>query len=131
MSKRTFVNTNLLLVMTLLFASAGGTMGQQRGVRNSNQLTQQTKTDAADVIFRSGRDLITDQEWAKAQEKFNQLISTYPNDKNVDAAMYWMAYAMNKQSKTDHCRQKLAQLLEKYPNTSWREDARLLLAQTL
>ncbi|HEY6243882.1 MAG TPA: HEAT repeat domain-containing protein [Pyrinomonadaceae bacterium] len=129
MSKRTFVNTNLLLVMILLFGIAGPTMGQR--ARSSNQLTQQTKTDAADVIFRSGRDLITDQEWAKAQEKFNQLIATYPNDKNVDAAMYWMAYAMNKQSKTDQCRQTLAQLLEKYPNTSWREDARLLLAQTL
>ena len=77
MSKRTFVNTNLLLVMILLLAIAGPTVGQR--VRTSNQLTQQTKTDAADVIFRSGRDLITDQEWAKAQEKFNQLISTYPN----------------------------------------------------
>jgi HEAT repeat protein/tetratricopeptide repeat protein len=129
MSKRTFVNANLLLAMILLVAIAGPTLGQR--VRSSNQLTQQTKSDAADVIFRSGRDLITDQEWAKAQEKFNQLIATYPNDKNVDAAMYWMAYAMNKQSKTDQCRQTLAQLLEKYPNTSWREDARLLLAQTL
>src|SRR6185437_14590116 len=128
MRKRTFVNTNLVLMIILLSAIAGVTLGQQRSVRNSNQLTQQTKTDAADVIFRSGRDLITDQEWAKAQEKFNQLISTYPNDKNVDAAMYWMAYAMNKQSKTDLCRHTLAQLLEKYPNTSWREDARLLLA---
>src|SRR6476619_2952269 len=107
MSKKTFVNTNLMLVMVLLCAIAGVTVGQQRSVRNSNQLTQQTKTDAADVIFRSGRDLITDQEWAKAQEKFNQLISTYPNDKNVDAAMYWMAYALNKQSKTDQCRQTL------------------------
>jgi hypothetical protein len=131
MSTRIFLNPKPLLIAILLFAIAGGTVGQQRGVRTSNQLTQQTRTDAADVIFRSGRDLITDQEWAKAQEKFNQLIATYPNDKNVDAAMYWMAYAMNKQSKTDQCRQTLAQLLEKYPNTSWREDARLLLAQTL
>src|ERR1043166_6804320 len=131
MSKRTFVNKKLALVIILLSAITGVTAAQQRSVRNSNQLAQQSKTDAADVLFRSGRDLITDQDWAKAQEKFNQLISTYPNDKNVDAAMYWMAYAMNKQSKTDQCRQTLAQLLEKYPNTSWREDARLLLAQTL
>jgi len=131
MSTRIFLNAKPLFIAILLCAIASVTVGQQRSVRNSNQLTQQTKTDAADVIFRSGRDLITDQEWAKAQEKFNQLISTYPNDKNVDAAMYWMAYAMNKQSKTDLCRHTLTQLLEKYPNTSWREDARLLMAQTL
>ena len=131
MSKRTFVNKKLALVIILLSAITGVTAAQQRSVRNSNQLAQQSKTDAADVLFRSGRDLITDQDWAKAQEKFNQLISTYPNDKNIDAAMYWMAYALNKQSKTDLCRQTLAQLLEKYPNTSWREDARLLMAQSL
>jgi len=131
MSKRILVNKKLVFFLILLLAFAGGTSGQQRSARSSNQLAQQGKSDAADVVFRSGRDLITDQEWAKAQEKFNQLISTYPNDKNVDAAMYWMAYAQYKQSKTDQCRQTLAQMLEKYPNTTWREDARLLMAQTL
>jgi hypothetical protein len=45
--------------------------------------------------------------------------------------MYWMAYALNKQSKLDQCRRTIEQLLEKYPNTSWREDARLLMAQSL
>jgi len=131
MSTRTFSNARLIWVVILLSAIAAAAAGQQRNVRGSNQLAQQSKTDAADVLFRGGRDLITDQDWVKAQEKFNELISTYPNDKNVDAAMYWMAYALNKQSKTDQCRRTLAQLLEKYPNTSWREDARLLLAQTL
>jgi hypothetical protein len=121
----------LVLLFILLSAMASVAVAQQRKVRSSNQLAQQNKTDAADVIFRSGRDLITDQDWAKAQEKFNQLITAYPNDKNVDAAMYWMAYALNKQSKTALCRQTLEQLLEKYPNSSWREDARLLMAQTL
>jgi len=121
----------LVLLLILLSAIASEPAAQQRGVRSSNQLAQQSKTDVADVIFRSGRDLITDQEWTKAQERFNQLITTYPNDKNVDAAMYWMAYALNKQSKTAQCRQTLERLLEKYPNSSWREDARLLMAQTL
>src|SRR5690242_8774862 len=129
MSTRVFVNTTLLVV--LLSAIAVATAAQQRSVRSSNQLAQQSKTDAADVLFRSGRDLITDQDWVKAQEKFNELISTYPTAKNVDAAMYWMAYALNKQSKLDQCRRTIEQLLEKYPNTSWREDARLLMAQSL
>src|SRR5262245_54984589 len=131
MSTRTVLKRELVLITALTLATAGIAAGQQRGSRNSNQLAQQSKTDAAEVMFRSGRDLITDQEWAKAQEKFSQFISAYPNDKNVDAALYWMAYAQNKQGKTELCRETLTQLLEKYQNTTWREDARLLLAQTM
>ena len=97
----------------------------------SNQLAQQSNSDAAATLFRSGRDLITDQEWAKAQEKFDQLVSAYPSDKNVDAALYWTAYAQNKLAQIDQCRQTLKRLLEKYPNTAWKEDAKVLLAQTL
>jgi hypothetical protein len=140
MSKTIVVNTNqrlfcatLVIGLLLLSGFTGVRAAQQRSSRSSSsQLAQaQSKNDAAEVLFRSGRDLITEQDWAKAQEKFNQLVSAYPNDKNIDAAMYWMAYAQNKQSKNDQCRQTLRQLLEKYPNTSWREDARVLLAQTL
>jgi hypothetical protein len=106
------------------------TAGQQRITRSSsNELAQQSGNDAASTLFRSGRDLITDEQWAKAQEKFNQLVTGYPNDKNVDAALYWTAYALNKQTKTSECRQTLRQLLERYPNSAWREDARVLLAQ--
>lgn len=136
--KKTVVNLNkstlslrLIVALIVLSGIASGATAQQSRIRSTNQLAQQSKADAAEVMFRSGRDLITDQQWAKAQEKFNELIATFPNDKNIDAALYWMAYALNKQSKTDQCRQTLAQLLEKYPQTSWREDARLLLAQTM
>src|SRR5262245_41523782 len=122
------------LIVGLVFFSGitGVTTAQQRSSRgSSNQLAQQSNEDAAAVMFRSGRDSITDQDWAKAQEKFSQFVSAYPNDKNIDAALYWMAYAMNKQSKIDQCRKTLAQLFEKYPTSAWKEDARLLLAQTL
>jgi len=104
---------------------------QQRSSSTRNQLAQQSSNDAADVIFRNGRDLITEAEWVKAQEKFNQLVTIYPNDKKVDEALYWMAYALNKQQKIAQTRTTLAQLLEKYPNSQWREDARVLLAQTM
>jgi len=77
----------------------GVTAAQQRSGRSSsNQLVQQGNNDAATTIFRAGRDAITDAEWAKAQAKFDQLISGYPGDKNLDAALYWKAYAQNKQA---------------------------------
>ena len=121
----------LTLITGLVLLSGVATNAQSRGVTSSNRLVQQTSNDAAAILFRSGRDLITEAEWVRAQEKFSQFISTYPNDKKVDEALYWMAYALNKQSKVDQCRETLNKLLEKYPNTTWRDDARVLLAQTL
>ena len=121
----------LTVLCVLLAGVVGITVAQQRGSGSStNRLAQQGSNDAAATLFRSGRDLITDADWAKAQEKFSQFISAYPNDKKVDEALYWMAYALNKQSKIDQCRATLRSLLDKYPNTTWRDDARVLLAQT-
>ena len=127
--RRLFCST---LLVVLLSGVVGTTVAQQRvGGSSANRLTQQSSNDAAATLFRSGRDFITEEDWAKAQEKFSQLVSAYPNDKKVDAALYWMAYALNKQSKVEQCRATLKSLLDKYPNTTWRDDARILLAQTL
>src|SRR6185369_3964035 len=52
-----------------------------------------------------------------------------PNEKNLDAALYWMAYADYKLAKYDQCRSTLDRLLQKYPSTNWKDDARVLLAQ--
>jgi len=121
-----------VVALVMLSGIIGVTAAQQKSIHgSSNQFAQQGSTDAAATLFRGGRDLITDQDWAKAQAKFDQLITSYPSDKNIDAALYWKAYAQNKQAQIDQCRQTLKQLLEKYPNTSWKEDAKILLAQTL
>src|SRR5262249_32864583 len=85
-------------------------------------------TDAT-TVFRSARDLITDGDWARAQEKFSEYVNSFPNEKNIDAALYWLAYTQNKLAKYDQCRTTVERLREKYPNASWKEDARVLLAQ--
>jgi outer membrane protein assembly factor BamD (BamD/ComL family) len=78
----------LVIGLILLSGITGVTAAQEKTTRGrSTQLAQQSSNDAAAVIFRSGRDLITEQNWVKAQEKFNQLVTTYPNDKNNDAAL--------------------------------------------
>ena len=109
--------------------SAAGQQRQAPVNRLAPQTGSQSGTDAASVAFRSARDLITEQEWAKAQEKFSQYISTYPREKNVDAALYWLAYSQNKLARFEQCRTTVTRLFNDYPNTSWREDARVLLAQ--
>ncbi len=126
------LTVSLVVALVALVGVGNTAAGQQRTTRTptpTNRLAQQTGSDAASVVFRSARDLITDGEWAKAQEKFSQYVSAYPNEKNLDAALYWLAYTEHKLAKFNQCRATIERLLEKYPNTSWREDARVLLAQ--
>ena len=96
---------------------------------STSKLVQQGSNDAAGVMFRSARDLITDQKWDQALEKFAQYVKAYPNEKNIDAALYWLAYSQNKLSKFEDCRTTITRLLDSYPDTTWRADARVLWAQ--
>ncbi len=133
MAKKTSFNSLLVMLSLVLAfsATAANTVAQQRrSFQNQAASTSasRSQTDAT-TVFRNARDLITDGDWAKAQEKFNEYVSTYPNEKNLDAALYWMAYAAHKLEKFDDCRQTIDRLLEKYPRSAWRDDARVLLAQ--
>jgi HEAT repeat protein len=120
--------TRLLLVSFVLLAIVSTALGQQRPSPASASSNRSTQSDAT-TVFRSARDLITEGNWAKAQEKFSEYVASYPNEKNIEAALYWLAYTQQKLARYDQCRSTIDQLLEKYPNTTWKEDARLLLAQ--
>ena len=117
----------LITFSIALIASAGAVNAQQR--RAFTQTSSRSGQSDATTVFRSARDLITDGEWAKAQEKFSEYVNSYPNEKNIDAALYWLAYSQQRLAKYDQCRVTLERLLEKYPNSNWKDDARTLLAQ--
>ena len=127
-----------LLCCVLVLMTAGVAVGQQgsgsgsgRGVGSGNGSGSGTSqsTGEATVVFRSARDLITDGDWAKAQAKFDEYVTSFPNEKNIDAALYWKAYADYKLAKYNQCRSALDTLLAKYPTSNWKDDARTLLAQ--
>ncbi|HSD45684.1 MAG TPA: HEAT repeat domain-containing protein [Pyrinomonadaceae bacterium] len=116
------------LLITLVLVISATAPGQQRRSFQSQAASRAPQSDAI-TVFRSARDSITDGEWSKAEEKFSQYVSAYPNEKNLDAALYWLAYAEHKLEKFTDARKTIERLLEKYPNSSWRDDARVLLAQ--
>jgi tetratricopeptide (TPR) repeat protein len=119
----------ILITFVVAMMAAGTVSAQQRRANfQSSSSTRSAQSDAS-AVFRSARDLITDGEWAKAQDKFNEYVNSYPNEKNIDAALYWLAYAQQRLAKYDQCRVTIERLLEKYPNSTWKDDARVLLAQ--
>ena len=117
-----------ICIVALILSIAGTLAAQQRPAAASNARAQQVATDAA-AVFRSARDFITDGEWSKAQARFNDYVNMYPNGKNIEAALYWLAYSQQKLGRYDECRGTIDRLLQNYPQTSWKDDARVLLAQ--
>lgn len=127
MSNQLSRTTLILSLAILLTALTSSVMGQQR--RPSANAFSQSSNESATTVFRAARDLITDGEWARAQEKFNEYVTRYSSEKNLDAALYWLAYAQYKQEKFDQCRDTVNKLFDKYKESTWLDDARLLLAQ--
>ena len=90
---------------------------------------QGSKNDAANAKFQGGRDLVSEEEFAKAIEKFSEYIAIYTQEKNIDAAMYWKAYSEFKLKKFDLAKETIDRLLKTYDKTMWKGDAQMLLAQ--
>lgn len=89
----------------------------------------QTQNAAAAKVFREGRDLIGDEEWAEAEGKFRSFVSSYPKEKNLDAALYWLAFTQVKQEKFHEAEKQLKRLLAEFPRSNWADDASALRVQ--
>ncbi len=92
-----------------------------------NRFVQNKGNTASMQIFREGRDFIEAQNWQRAAEKFNDFIKGYPKDRDLDAALYWYGYALQKQDRKQEARDTLVRLMERFPNSSWRQEAQALL----
>src|SRR5712692_2718539 len=123
-----------LAIAAVLIVIAGGVVNpaaaQKLKSDKMNRFAPQgSKNDAANAKFQGGRDLISDEQYAKAIEKFNEYISTYSKEENIDAAMYWMAYSQVKLKEFDQAKDTIERLLKTYEKTKWKGDAEMLLAQ--
>ncbi|HEX5886040.1 MAG TPA: HEAT repeat domain-containing protein [Pyrinomonadaceae bacterium] len=103
------------------------TYGYDQDTAKLNSFVQTKANTASMQIFREGRDFIEAQNWQKAAEKFNDFIKAYPRDKDVDAALYWYGYALQKQDRKDEAAAPLVRLITRYPNSTWRREADALL----
>lgn len=102
--------------------------GRDQDVQKLNRFVQTARTDTpAMKLFREGRDLIEAENWQKAAEKFNGFISDFPKSKDVDAALYWFAYALQKQGKKEAAAAPLLRLIRDFPSSSWRREADAML----
>jgi HEAT repeat protein len=132
----TKLNRILALAIATAFILIASGLGQEALAQKYSHRPKATKfaqqgsnNAAATTVFNGGRDLIDDAQWAKAEEAFGQYVAKYPQEKNVDAALYWTAYAQAKLRKYNQSKETIQKLLKTYEKSIWKEDAELLLAQ--
>ena len=117
----------LACVSTAFAVFTQRTYGYDQDTAKLNRFVQTKGNTASMQIFREGRDFIEAQNWQKAAEKFNDFIKAYPKDKDVDAALYWYGYALQKQDRKEEAAAPLVALITRYPNSTWRREADALL----
>lgn len=113
----------LVIIFTLYTTTMPG-VSFARTLPISNAKT--SRQDDFDKKFREGRDLIDKGDWAKAAEKFNEVIGKYPDNKSTDAALYWLAFCYKKQKQFEEMGATLDRLLKDFPSSSWSDDARVM-----
>jgi len=86
------------MIVFALMTFVGAASAQEFSMRPkaSTFAPQSGNNAAANTMFSGARDLIDDAQWTRAEQKFAQYISAYPQEKNLDQAMYWMAYSQYK-----------------------------------
>ena len=118
----------VLAIATVFVFWTQRTYGADQDITKLNRFVQTTRANTASMqVFREGRDFIEAQNWQKAAEKFDDFIKGFPKDKDLDAALYWYGYALEKQNRKEDAAAPLIRLINRFPNSSWRQDAQALL----
>lgn len=102
--------------------------GEGQDLRKFNQFVQTSNSPSLKML-REGRDLIDGERWAEAAGKFSEFVAAYPKDKDVDVALYWLAYSLKQQAKFREASQHLGRLLKEFPGSNWAEEATAMLAE--
>src|SRR5215211_3211528 len=108
-----------LLAGALAFAglllAAGAAPASAQHKELLSRFVQSDNSDAMRACTQ-GRSFVDAQQWEQAASTFNRFVAQYPKDKNMDAALYWLAYARNRQGNPGAAEEPLQRLLQSYPN---------------
>src|SRR5947209_12877865 len=121
----------LFAAVALALVSAPARAGAQDRELLNRLVQSGNGNDAALSVLDQGRSLIDAQKWEQAASAFDRFIVKYPSDKNVDAALFWLAYAHSKQGNLQAASDTLTRLLKSYPRSSWADDARTLRVEVM
>src|SRR5829696_8381948 len=119
-----------LALAGLLLAAGPAPASAQQYKELLNRFVQ-SDDEAAMRAFTQGRSFVDAQQWQQAASTFDRFVAQYPQDKNLDAALYWLAYARNRQGNPGAAEEPLRRLLQGHPTSRWADDAKVLRVEVL
>jgi tetratricopeptide (TPR) repeat protein len=114
----------LLILLTIYTAVMTETALAQNSAQS--KIEAANREDFFGERFREGRNLIDKGEWARAAKEFREAVEKYPDHREADAALYWLAFCYKKQKMFKEADAALNILLEKFSSSSWAGDARVM-----
>jgi HEAT repeat protein len=85
---------------------------------------EQEARDRDQELYEGGREALDEGRYDRAASQFAELAKR--NVPQTDAALYWEAYAQNRQGKRDAALATLAELKHRFPQSRWQKDASAL-----
>src|SRR6478672_1574561 len=111
----------------LLFA-AGASAGHARNLDEvvlvASAATEQEASGKDSQLYAKGTAALDENDWDAAADAFQQVVKM--GGSRADGALYWLAYARNKQGRKDEALAILREFSAKFPKSSWGKDARAL-----
>jgi HEAT repeat protein len=83
-----------------------------------------TADERRSEAYREGQRALDDQDWVAASRIFGKIASGSGDE--IDAALYWKAYADWKRMQKKDALEGLRRLLSSYPKSAWADDAKAL-----
>jgi thioredoxin-like negative regulator of GroEL len=113
------MNTKTLLFATLVLAlsAAPPILYAESPLAALDDNTAQSKEDA---LYSDGTRAINDGRWAQAETIFNNIVQQH--GARAEAALYWKAYAENKQGNATRALETCSELRRAYPHGSWANE---------
>src|SRR5262245_53441094 len=103
----------MLWAMVVVLSASLSIHGFGQELEASQQFIQSAKSaNAAQKLLREGRELIGERKLDAAKTKFEEFIRAYPREKNLDAALYWLAFCLKQQGRPKEANQTIERLIK-------------------
>src|SRR4029077_6443624 len=85
---------------------------------------EQERAERMQALYDEGREALDEDEFRQAERSFTELVKL--NGPQTDAALYWTAYAQNREGKKEAAVATIAELKKRYPQSRWKKDGEAL-----
>jgi HEAT repeat protein len=92
--------------------------------REREREREQERAERLAELYDGGLEALDEGRWERAVERFTRLIDN--KGPRVDAALYWKAYAQNRQGQRPEALQTIAELMKAFPNSRYIQQAKAL-----